>query len=130
MKLLYLFAGFLSIIGMAAALGQGGLGGNQGGGGKTETSVSATSVWITITTDGNPVTVKSIYKQTFMKTYSAAETSDVKSGNVGLGTIDGSVGKVRSYDQVTILSSAEACGHNNAYAGLIGSLFLILGALL
>lgn len=125
------FQGFLLLVSLFSVVM--GLAQQNGAGGATTTSVSATTVWITVTTNGGLATVKSLYKQSFMKTYGEADVLAPPSGAVGLGSITGSVGEVRSYDRTTVSNSNAAVGifkPANAYAGLLGTLFLAVGFLL
>lgn len=91
-------------------------------------SKSYTTVWVTITTNGALATVKTIYSQTFMTTYSSA-TGTVSSGQEGLGTISGSVGEIRTYSQTTITNGGARNNEMAAYGGAAGALLMVLGML-
>ncbi|KAM9913262.1 hypothetical protein OXX69_001771 [Metschnikowia pulcherrima] len=67
----------------------------------SSSSVEPTTVWVTITTGGALATVQSIWVQSFMSTYSDA-TSSATSGSMGMGSLSGSVGGVRTYTQSTV----------------------------
>ncbi|CAH6720840.1 predicted GPI-anchored protein 1 [[Candida] jaroonii] len=115
MRLLGVFYIFTLILGIQALADQ--------GDGKT-TSKSATTIWVTITTDGAPVVVQTTYSQSFDQAYTEADTETVKSGTVGLGSASGSVGGIRSYDKTTI-SNTNGAGK----LGGIGLLSIMLGML-
>lgn len=67
----------------------------------TTTSVSKTLVWATGTdADGNLATTQSPYTQTFTSFFSELESPS--SGNIGLGSLSGKVGQIRSYEHTTI----------------------------
>ena len=67
---------------------------------KTSSSVSPTLVWVTGTdANGKLATTQSIYYQSFMSTYTTAETPS--SGSIGLGSISG-MGEIRTYSMTTI----------------------------
>lgn len=121
--LLFLVSLFSVVLGLA----------QQNGGGQTTSSASATTVWVTVTTNGRLATVKSLYKQSFIQTYGSADVLAPPSGAVGLGSITGSVGGIRSYDQTTVSNSNAGMGSFqplNAYAGLLGTMFLAVGFLM
>lgn len=91
-------------------------------------SKSYTTVWVTITTNGALATVKTIYSQSFMTTYSSA-TGTVSSGLEGLGTISGSVGDIRTYSQTTITNGGARNNEVAAYGGAAGAVLMVLGML-
>lgn len=98
----------------------------------TATTTSATYVWITTTVGGQLVTISVPYSQSFMTTYTAADTDAVESGSVGLGSISGSLGGIRTYSQTTITNSNEAPSFlnlNGLYSGVIGGMIVLLGLL-
>lgn len=98
----------------------------------TATTTSATYVWITTTVGGQLATISVPYSQSFMSTYSTANSDAVESGSVGLGSISGSLGGIRSYSQTTITNSNDAPSHFNfdgLYSGIIGGAVLLLGLL-
>lgn len=68
----------------------------------TTSATTTTLVWVTVTQSGKLATIQTAFKQEFKSTYTSAETSDVKSGEVGLGTLSGNIGEVRSYERTTI----------------------------
>lgn len=126
MKLYNFLITFVSLISLVAGLA------NQGDDDKKTKTTSKTTVWVTITSKGKLATVSSIYSQTFAKAYSSA-TADAKSGGIGLGSISGEVGKVRSYTETTIKQSNAGHGlykKENVYGGIFGGLVLLGGALL
>lgn len=88
-------------------------------------SQSDTTVWVTITTNGALATVKSIWTQNFMTTFTT-ETATPSAGDVGIGSISGTVGGVRSYDQTTISNGANK---NMMYGGAAGALMVVFGLL-
>lgn len=102
----------------------------QDDGGKENTSKTATSIWVTVTSDGDLVTVQTKYSQSFITTYSTANTDSVESGNVGLGSSQtgSQVGGIRSYDRTTI-SNTNAANTSGAYSGVVGILAVLLGLL-
>ncbi|KAG5420668.1 hypothetical protein I9W82_002549 [Candida metapsilosis] len=84
----------------------------------TKKSQTNTSVWVT-GTDSNGVTktTQSIYYQTFKSAYTEAQET-ASSGSVGLGSLSGSVGHIRTYDRTTISSAGGvAVGVGGAGAG-------------
>ena len=100
---------------------------------KTTTKASSTTVWITTTVKGEKTTMQTAYEQSFMKTYSTADDGDVKSGGIGLGSLSGNVGDMRSYEHTTVGQTNGAVGifkSENIYSGIAGISFLFLGALL
>lgn len=115
---------------MAHGLANQGAGGGAGGDAKTS---SNTIVWVTTTINGKLTTASTTFSQTFMSTHTEANSDDVKSGTVGMGSLSGSVGGVRSYDKTTISSSAAADGAvyqaHNIYAGFAGGFVVLLGLL-
>lgn len=92
----------------------------------TSTSTSATSVYVTITTNGATAVVQSIWVQTFMSTYTTV-TSSASEGSVGMGSLSGSVGGVRTYLETTISNGGQG---NAVYSGGVGAAFLLLGWLI
>lgn len=91
-----------------------------------KTTTSKTLVWVTATTKGRVVTTQSPYRQPFMSTYTTAVTDDVKKGSIGLGTIDGQVGKIRTYDHTTISANG---GSTSPGSTAVMGLAVILGLL-
>jgi hypothetical protein len=69
--------------------------------------------------DGGIATVQTTYSQKFTSFYSTVETPP--SGSVGLGTISGSVGVVRTNNYVTV---------SNGVQGVMGTSFVMLIGLL
>lgn len=96
-------------------------------------TTTETTVWVTLTSKGKLTTAPSAFKQTFTITHTSA-TADIKSGGIGLGSISGEVGGIRSYEQTTIKSNGG--GHANAnygdslYSGLIGGGIMLIGIIL
>lgn len=66
----------------------------------SKSSTEPTLVWVTGTTKGIVTVTQSPYTQKFAKMFSA--TDDAKSGGIGLGTLSGTVGDIRTYTQVTV----------------------------
>ncbi|KAL7666359.1 Eukaryotic translation initiation factor 4E [[Candida] zeylanoides] len=85
---------------------------------ETPTTTPKTPIWVTITTNGQVATVKSLYKQSFMPTYTEAVTTAVKSGEIGMGSASGTVGGIRTYSHKTV--SGAANGLRCVYSGLLG----------
>ncbi|EGV62479.1 hypothetical protein PSN45_001243 [Yamadazyma tenuis] len=104
---------------------------DQGDGQATTNKKTTTSVWTTITTKGKTTAFQTAYFQSFMSTYSEANTDDVKSGNIGLASsADTSLGGIRTYDQTTITSPND--GHSmeaGLFSGIVGLSVIILGLL-
>lgn len=102
----------------------------QGDGDDKKTTTSATSVWVTITSDGELVTVQTKFSQSFMTTHSTANLDSVESGNVGLGSSQtgGSVGDIRSYERTTI-SNTNGGNTVGVYSGMVGVIAVGLGLL-
>lgn len=102
---------------------------NQDNGGGTTSSQSAlpTYVFVTRTVGGTLVVQSSLYTQSLMLSF-ASTTGGVQSGGIGLGTISGSVGDIKSYEEVTITSTGNAPAPSvNVYGGIVGIVGLILG---
>lgn len=85
-------------------------------------SASPTFVYVTVTSAGKTVVTLKMWTQTFMLTATSA-TASVPSGTVGLGSLSGSVGGLRSYVQSTI------SGQGNT-AGVAGGAFFAMAAML
>lgn len=90
----------------------------------SSSSKSETTVWVTITTDGATATVKTIWVQSFMSTYTEA-TSSAAAGSVGLGSLSGLVGGVRSYSETTITNGGAV-----VYSGVVGFAFMFFSWLI
>lgn len=88
-------------------------------------SKSDTIVWVTITTNGNIATVKSVWSQEFMTTYTEATVS-ASSGDIGMGSLSGSAGSVRSYEHTTITNGAAGPAY---VGGAVGVALVALGML-
>lgn len=86
---------------------------------------SPTSVYITITTNGELVVKKTLYEQKFMTTFTAT-TSSVKAGSIGLGSLSGTVGQISRYQMTTVLNEAPAL----AYSGGLGVVAVLAQLLL
>ncbi|CAH2353213.1 predicted GPI-anchored protein 1 [[Candida] railenensis] len=125
MKLISLLIGIVSFISVVSALAN-----QDDGGGDTTTAktTSATTVWITITTNGALATVKSTYHQSFVETYTSA-TSSAAAGTIGMGSISGSVGGVRTYAHTTVSGGAGDI-QGSIYGRVVGMLVLLLGYLI
>lgn len=102
---------------------------NQDDGGATTTSKVVTTVWVTLTTKGKLTTMASLYSQTFTIGYTEA-TADAASGSMGLGSIQGSVGGVRTYDQTTITSNGAGNSNPDVLSSVSQAIALIVGVLL
>lgn len=109
-----------SLLSLVMALGK------QDDGGATTTTgkPSPTLVYVTITTNGIVTVVFTKYEQTFMSTFTENEQS-VPLGNVGLGSLSGSVGGVRSYEEKTVTNA----GNGRNYGGALGVICFVLGLL-
>ncbi|CCE85328.1 Piso0_004916 [Millerozyma farinosa CBS 7064] len=66
---------------------------------------TVTIAWITTTSNGVVMTPSVAYKQSFS---SITTTASPSSGSIGLGTISGTVGDVRSYTEVTVSTNNAA----------------------
>lgn len=88
-----------------------------------------TTVYVTATTDGKKTVVPTIYSQKF-STYSELQSDAISSGSVGLGSIKGDVGKVRSYSHTTVLNIVPELYPQSFYLGLLGFAFFVFGVLL
>lgn len=97
----------------------------------TKTSQSNTSVWVTGTdASGITRTTQSVFSQSFKSAYTEAEETP-SSGSVGLGSLSGSVGHIRTYDRTTIslgdAGGAVAVGRNFiALNGLFSLIYVLL----
>lgn len=56
--------------------------------------------------DGVTVTTQAIFSPSFGPTYGSSDTTSVLGGTIGMGSLSGTVGKIRSYRQTTISSGA------------------------
>lgn len=67
-----------------------------------------------------------------MSTFTTPQTSDIKSGQIGLGSVSGEVGNVREYSRSTIQANMGNADLTPAslYASLAGISFLLVGAIL
>ncbi|EGW33694.1 uncharacterized protein SPAPADRAFT_48818 [Spathaspora passalidarum NRRL Y-27907] len=90
---------------------------------QTTTTTQQTIVWVTTTINGQLATLSTLYSQKF--TEKATGTTEVQSGQIGLGTISGSVGGIREYTSVTITPTAGAAGTSGA--GLLGLFAVVVG---
>lgn len=88
-----------------------------------------TTVYVTATKDGKKTVVPTLYEQKF-STYSDLQKDEISSGSVGLGSLTGDVGKVRSYSHTTVKNIVPELYPQSFYLGLLGISFLIFGVLL
>ena len=72
----------------------------------------------------------------FISTHSSEDAKSVASGEIGLGSLSGSVGGIKTYSQTTITNANIAPSNNNVflgieslYTGIVGGIVLILGLL-
>lgn len=65
----------------------------------SSTSQSPTLIWVTTTSRGNAATIQVTFTQSFTSFYTTVETPPA--GSVGLGTIRGTVGNIRTYRTVS-----------------------------
>lgn len=73
----------------------------------SSTTTAQTTVWRTGTnSEGVTVTTQAIFTPSFRSTYGNSDTTSVLAGTVGMGSLSGTVGKVRSYSHTTISSGA------------------------
>ncbi|EAZ63201.1 predicted protein [Scheffersomyces stipitis CBS 6054] len=118
-----LIIGLFSLLTLSAALA------NQDNDVDTTTTTNLkptpTSVWTTQTVGGVTTVFQTVYSQSFMKTFVDANTDDVKSGAIGVGSASNTLGEIRSYQQTTIVEGAA--GHAGVYSGAMGALALVLG---
>lgn len=91
-------------------------------------SKSDTTVWVTITTNGVLATVKTIYSQSFMSTFTTV-TASASSGEIGLGSLSGSVGDVRTYSETTVTNAGARNNDAVMYGGAAGAVLMVLGML-
>lgn len=68
-------------------------------------TTSVTTAWVTLTVNGKLTTAPTAYSQSF---YSITTTESPSKGLIGLGTISGEVGGVRSYTEVTVSANDAA----------------------
>jgi len=94
----------------------------------TKSSQSNTSVWVTGTdASGITRTTQSIYYQSFKSAYTEAEET-YSSASIGLGSISGVVGHIRTYDRTTIsLAGAAGAAGDDGFA--VGRSFIALNGL-
>ncbi|CCE86427.1 Piso0_004916 [Millerozyma farinosa CBS 7064] len=68
-------------------------------------TTSVTTAWITLTSNGKLTTAPTAYSQSF---HSVTTTESPSKGSIGLGTISGNIGGVRSYTEVTVSANNAA----------------------
>ena len=75
------------------------------------TTTLKTMVWATGTNEAGVTTVtQSAYTQEFSSMYD--EVAEPSSGQIGLGSISGNVGDIRSYEHTTVTQQNSACSKN------------------
>lgn len=73
----------------------------------SSTTRAQTTVWRTGTnSEGSTVTTQAIFTPSFMSVYNSEDAETVPAGSVGLGSLTGEVGKIRSYTRTTITSGS------------------------
>lgn len=75
----------------------------------SSTTTAETTVWRTGTnSEGVTVTTQAIFTPSFRSTYGDSDTTSMLAGTIGIGmgSLSGTVGKVRSYSHTTISSGA------------------------
>lgn len=109
---------------------------NDGGDDDSKTKKTTTWVWVTTTIGGQLATISTAYFQKFISTHSSEDAKSVASGEIGLGSLSGSVGGIKTYSQTTITNANIAPSNNNVflgieslYTGIVGGIVLILGLL-
>lgn len=86
----------------------------------TASSETPTLVWVTGTDSaGITRTTQSTFYQTFRPSYTETET--YASGSIGVGTISGEVGSIRSYTETTISQGGAGALKNHMKAFHIGN---------
>lgn len=105
----------------------------------SSSSYLPTLIWVTVTYDNGAVlTVQTPYTQQFSSFYT--DVSSVPAGEVGIGSLSGSVGGIRSYAHVTIsnagnrLASSPMAGNlpspQFAFARYLMPLLVVFGILM
>ena len=109
---------------------------DNGGDDDSKTKKTTTWVWVTTTIGGQLATISTAYSQKFISTHSSEDAKSVASGEIGLGSLSGSVGGIKTYSQTTITNANIAPSNNNVflgieslYTGIVGGIVLILGLL-
>lgn len=77
--------------------------------GKTDfaTENFVVSIWLTSTIDGTPTTYYGPWTKTFSRyNTDTSSASSVSLGSIGIGTLSGQVGKIRTYEYTTISKNA------------------------
>lgn len=87
---------------------------------KTLSSASYTTIWVTITTNGALATVQTTYIQSFMTTFTDA-TLSVAAGSIGMGSLSGDTGDIRTYSHTTVTAGAN----HVAYSGAFGAMLML-----
>ena len=73
----------------------------------SSTTTAETTVWRTGTnSEGVTVTTQAIFTPSFRSTYGDSDTTSMLAGTIGMGSLSGTVGQVRSYSHTTISSGA------------------------
>ena len=103
---------------------------NDGGDDDSKTKKTTTWVWVTTTIGGQLATISTAYSQKFISTHSSEDAKSVASGEIGLGSLSGSVGGIKTYSQTTITNANIVfLGIESLYTGIVGGIVLILGLL-
>lgn len=74
----------------------------------TSSREKTSNLWVTIVTNGNTVVVQTTFAQRFTSQYDTVASPS--SGSVGLGTISGTIGRVRTDMQSTVSGNAAVFG--------------------
>lgn len=125
MKVLF-FAQFLTLLSLVVAMNW--LGKRDGTTTSTTSSsrsLSPTTIWVVVTTNGVVATVGSLYSQSFMTTYTAT-SSGIQAGSIGMGSLTASSGGFRSYSQTTVSNE----GNGLVYSGALGVIAVVAGILM
>lgn len=87
------------------------------------TSVTATTVYRTVTLNRAVLTIPSIFTQNFAQFYDTQEQAP--SGSIGIGAILGHVGDIRVYDRTTVSGGAQAQFQLGKPLGCLGALGVV-----
>lgn len=86
------------------------------------TTLPLTTVYTTVLQNGVLLTVPLIFTQEFRLPYTVAEPPNV--GSIGMGTIAGNVGEIRTYETTTI--NAAEMNANSKLVGLLAGVLMLI----
>ncbi|CAI4050900.1 hypothetical protein SUVZ_14G0130 [Saccharomyces uvarum] len=88
------------------------------------TARAPTSMWVTVVRQGNTITVQTTFVQRFSSQYSAVASPSV--GSIGLGSLTGSVGVIKSAMKKTVSHNEAQHLNMNSFTSILGGLLTVL----